>query len=284
MPREKKDNLDEGFVPLYRSIKKNWIWKSSRKKSKFEAWVDLLLLASHSEQKEPVGYDLIFVEKGQVLTSQLRLGKEWKWGRDAVRDFLQMLQKDSMINVNTTEKYTMITICNYGIYNGKPTTKQQQSNNKATTQQQQSNTFNNDNNDNNIRISKDILVGKKPDFKNTDDELKKEFKALAIPDQTKDAWELIKKWIEEKKPKFIEPYVLAWNIFSTVFHTPLVSKINSIRTKKFNARISESDFNFFKILEVARKSEKLKTSDWFTFDWLIANENNYLKVLEGNYK
>jgi hypothetical protein len=130
-----KQNQDTGFVCLYRSIKKHWLWQSSRKKTKFEAWVDLILLANHDPYKEPIGYDLIELKKGQILTSQDKLSKEWFWDRSAVRGFLAQLQKDRMISLNVTSKFTIITICNYASYNDLRPTKRQPANNGTTSSQ-----------------------------------------------------------------------------------------------------------------------------------------------------
>lgn len=149
---EPEENYKTGYIKIYRSLKKHWIWGKD-KKTKFEAWVDLLLMASHSGTKEPIGYDLITVNEGQVFTSQEKLSIQWRWDRNAVRKFLDMLQKDSMIIVEPTTKYTMITICNYDSYQNKKPTKNQQSTNAATSTQHQERTYNNDNNDNNVNKS-----------------------------------------------------------------------------------------------------------------------------------
>lgn len=130
-----KQNQKTGFVALYRSIKNHWVWKASGKKSKFEAWVDLLLLANHDPNKEPVGYDLIELGRGQILTSQDKLSKEWRWDRSAVRGFLHQLHTDRMIDINVTNKFTIITICNYWIYNDVRPTKRQQNNSDPTAEQ-----------------------------------------------------------------------------------------------------------------------------------------------------
>jgi hypothetical protein len=130
-----KKNQASGFVCLYRSVKNHWLWKSSRVKTKFEAWVDLILLANHDPYKEPVGHDLIELKKGQVLTSQEKLSKEWFWDRSAVRGFLKQLQQDRMISVKVTVKFTVITICNYSSYNDLRPTKQHQLNINSTSTQ-----------------------------------------------------------------------------------------------------------------------------------------------------
>lgn len=130
-----QENKEQGFICLYRSVKEHWIWKGSRVKSKMEAWIDLLLRASHEDQKEAVGLDLILIKKGQILTSQLQLSIDWKWDRSSVRGFLKMIQGDGMISIKTTTKFTILTICNYEGYQAKRPTKQQQDNNKTTTTQ-----------------------------------------------------------------------------------------------------------------------------------------------------
>ena len=130
-----KENKEAGFVPIYRSIKDHWLWQESRVKTRLEAWIDLLLRASHEDQKEPIGADFIMVKKGQVLTSQLQLSTDWFWSRKKVNHFLNVLQKDGMLVVKTATKWSMITICNYGSYNDRRTTKEQQRNNKGTTKE-----------------------------------------------------------------------------------------------------------------------------------------------------
>lgn len=130
-----QENYQTGHVKIYRSLKKHWLWKASRKKSKLEAWLDLLMLAAFEDTKEPFGYDLIMLKRGQLLTSQDRLSKEWLWDRSAVRLFLKQLEDDAMIQVNATAKYTMITICKYASYHSLQPSKQQVDNNRTTTGQ-----------------------------------------------------------------------------------------------------------------------------------------------------
>jgi hypothetical protein len=115
-------------------------------------------------------------------------------------------------------------------------------------------------------------------------ELKKEFQSLQIPESAKEAWVIIKNWIEEKQPTFIEPYVTAWNIFASFYNLSAVDKINDSRRKKFKVRIKDPEFNFFEILAKAKGSSFLKESSWFGFDWLFKNEMNYVKILEENYQ
>jgi hypothetical protein len=94
----------------------------------------------------------------------------------------------------------------------------------------------------------------------------------------------IYQFIKQHNPDFIDPYVDFWNLFAQERGMSEVKTVNDQRRKKFKVRIKEKEFNFTEILRKAGQSEFLLTSGkWFGFDWIIENNANYLKVLEGNY-
>jgi hypothetical protein len=93
----------------------------------------------------------------------------------------------------------------------------------------------------------------------------------------------IKKFIEDYRPSEIEPYQDYWNLFATMYTLPKMMKITSIRKKHLSARLRDKDFDFCKILKQASKSKFLLEKSFFTFDWIISSETNYVKVIEGNY-
>lgn len=113
----KKDGKPAGgYIAIYRTVKDHWIYEKGRKRTKYEAWLDLVMMASYEGTEKPIGYDNIMLERGQLLTSQEKLGIEWRWDRSSVRAFLNSLQNQQMISQQTTSKYTIITICNYDSY------------------------------------------------------------------------------------------------------------------------------------------------------------------------
>ncbi len=149
-----------GWISIDRSIQNHWLFKEKRTFSKFEAWIYLLMEANHSKAKVPIGNQIVTVERGQRLTSILTLSDLFNWSRFKVKNFLDLLESDGMLEVKTTSKYTLITIVNYDFYQSeqgrnqhqndiKPTSKQHQSNINPTSKQHQTNTNNNDNKDNN---------------------------------------------------------------------------------------------------------------------------------------
>ena len=103
----------EGWISLHRKILENPILNRSRVYSNFEAWIWLLLKANHKDNKFVLGSEIIKVKKGQTITSQKKLCKQFKWGNSKLRTFLKVLVKDEMIELTTTPKATWITINNY---------------------------------------------------------------------------------------------------------------------------------------------------------------------------
>jgi hypothetical protein len=76
-----------------------------------------------------------------------------------------------------------------------------------------------------------------------------------------------------------------WNLFAEKNGRAKIQTLTDTRKAKIFVRIREQNFDFKKILICADNSSFITGVDgsWFTFDWVIENESNYLKVLEGNY-
>jgi hypothetical protein len=96
--------------------------------------------------------------------------------------------------------------------------------------------------------------------------------------------EKVEEFITAHKPKFVEPYVNLWNILANEKGISVVQKINDSRRKKIKTRCSEADFDFIAILNKIREANDfLLLGKWFTFDWILENDSNYITILEGKY-
>ena len=105
----------QGWISIYRSITDNWVW-SEKPFSIGQAWIDLLLMANHKDNKFYFNGQLITVKKGSFITSELKLMERWGWGNTKVRNFLKNLEKDGMIKHVPDKKQSTIYIENYGVY------------------------------------------------------------------------------------------------------------------------------------------------------------------------
>jgi hypothetical protein len=106
----------EGYIKLHRKILNNKYWLEPRRKSKFEAWIYLLLRAGYKNKEFVFGDADINLKAGEFITSQLKLAEAWKWDRETVGRHLARLQSDGQITYKTSNKFTIISICNWDSY------------------------------------------------------------------------------------------------------------------------------------------------------------------------
>lgn len=103
----------EGWIRIYRQIRNSWIWKDKEPFDKRSAWIDLLLSVNHKSKKIPFENSFIEIERGQTLTSIKQLAERWGWSRHKVSNYLNLLEKDTMIvQVRDTRKI-LVSIVNY---------------------------------------------------------------------------------------------------------------------------------------------------------------------------
>ncbi|WP_294552947.1 hypothetical protein [uncultured Bacteroides sp.] len=105
----------------------------NREFSRAEAWIDLLQLARFeaNSTKEIINGRVIEYERGERPLSLRLLAERWKWSKNRVDKFLDLLVSERMITKRTTQgtgcgtdtgtacgtKQTIITVCNYDTYN-----------------------------------------------------------------------------------------------------------------------------------------------------------------------
>jgi len=147
-----------GWIKLYRKIEYFQYSPANegRRFTKYEAWIDLILHASYKDHV----CGGIRVQRGQLLTSIVRLAKDWKWNRRTVSRYLKCLEYGSDICTAKTNRFTLITICKYDAYQGnldEPTSiSAQQSAQQSTQQSAHQSTHNKE-----VKNSKEVLPSRK---------------------------------------------------------------------------------------------------------------------------
>lgn len=99
-----------GWICLHRGIQSHWIYADA---NKLKAWLDLLLTANIEDKKFMIKSQMITCKRGQLAVSQKTLEQRWKWSRNQVRHFLELLENDGMITIESNHLTSIITICNY---------------------------------------------------------------------------------------------------------------------------------------------------------------------------
>ena len=135
----------QGWISVHRQIQEHWLW-ADKPFSKGQAWIDMLMLANHEDKQILFGRKIIDVKAGSFITSEVKLAERWEWSRQKVRDFLDLLKEEKMIDKVSDNKKTTIFIENYAEYQDTCNSKLDS---EKTSEKQQKNTNNNDNNANN---------------------------------------------------------------------------------------------------------------------------------------
>lgn len=143
-----------GWISLHRSLEDHWIWQENRVFSKAEAWIDILMMVNHSDNKIMFEGQLITVKRGDRITSIRALSEKWNWSRTKVNNFLELLQNENMIVKKSDSKKTLLTVVNYDLYQNevlekrhKKATEKPPKSHRNDTEKPLKDTNNNDNNE-----------------------------------------------------------------------------------------------------------------------------------------
>lgn len=107
-----------GWIKLYRQLQEHWIWKTKEPYDKRSAWQYILLQAFFREEKTMWKGSLIDVKRGQFPTSIRTLSEQWMWSNGKVNRFIDKLKAEQMIETERIENGTLLTVVNYGFYQG----------------------------------------------------------------------------------------------------------------------------------------------------------------------
>ncbi len=102
-----------GFVKLHRSAFAHPILQDG---DRFRAFFWLVSEACWKPTKHDVKGKTITLKRGQLCASREQLSKAWKWSPSAVERFLARLETEQMIERNSGQGKTVITICFYSKY------------------------------------------------------------------------------------------------------------------------------------------------------------------------
>ena len=147
--------VKQGWVAIYRQVQDHWIWED-KPFSRQAAWIDMLLLANHDDNKFMFGNELVEVKCGSFITSIEKLKHRWGWSNTKVINFLKLLESDEMVVKKSDTKKTVITIVKYSDYAVSEKTKTMPERYENDARAMREHTNNNDNNDNNENKYKHI--------------------------------------------------------------------------------------------------------------------------------
>lgn len=116
------------YIKLNRGITE-WEWFTDDNMLKL--WIYLLVNAQYQDGR----FKGIDVKRGQVIVGRKKLAERLGMTEQRVRNCLNRLKSTNEITIKTTNKYSLITIVKYDIYQGESEENNQQNNQLANQQQ-----------------------------------------------------------------------------------------------------------------------------------------------------
>ena len=114
----------KGYIKMYRQIIDSDVWCDAYK---FKLWSYCLMKACHKPQNVLVGNRIVRLDKGQFITG--RSGIEEEYNRNCKKEdyitgvtlfrWLKLFEKMDMISIDSTNKYSVITVSNWDKYQNK---------------------------------------------------------------------------------------------------------------------------------------------------------------------
>ena len=201
--------MNEGWIKLHRKMM-NWEWYNDSKT--LHLFIHLLINANHSDKK----WQGKMIKRGQLITGRDKIKSLTGISTQSIRTSLQRLRDTKELTIKATNKYSLITILNYDLYqftensnqqtNQQLTIKQPTTNQQLTTNKKEKN----DNKDKEVRELYDLFISQSNGMKFKDqyfhyidylfktNELGKPLKAVLSKDQQIEP-KYFDKLMEEKK-------------------------------------------------------------------------------------
>ena len=103
----------KGWISIHKQIRNHWVWEDPRY---LRAWMDMLMMANYTEQKKPYKETIVLIKRGEFPASIRGLSERWDMATNTVRNFLNRLKTDTMIDTHTKYGFTLVKIVNYDKY------------------------------------------------------------------------------------------------------------------------------------------------------------------------
>jgi len=92
----------------------------------------------------------------------------------------------------------------------------------------------------------------------------------------------------QRLPKEYTHFLHEWNKFASENSLSKISSLSDSRKRRLQIRLKNGDFKKLfdtALVEIKKSQYLLGAKGWkIIFDWLIKNDENILKVVEGNYR
>lgn len=266
------------WIKIFRELLQ---WEWFQKAEMVQLFIYLLLKASCTDKQ----WQGITVKRGQLVTSNATMRQDLRLSEQQIRTCIKRLISTGEITYKSTNRYVVITICNYDKYQeiGNSINEQsnEQTNNQSTDEQRAINEQSTTSKEvKNIRSKEYNIIDIKQESGSNDQLSSASNEAKAVQPEKPKTEKLPFKEIKEM-----------WNETCPGF--PKLFTISEARKNKMRLRIAEMGGLEKALLLIKQIFEKMQQSKFLkgdnkrgwkaSFDWLFENDKNWVKVYEGNY-
>lgn len=266
------------WIKIFRELLQ---WEWFQKAEMVQLFIYLLLKANCVDKQ----WQGITIKRGQLATSNATIRQDLRLSEQQIRTCIKRLISTGEITYKSTNRYVVITICNYDKYQevGGTTNElsNEQTNNQSTDEQRAINEQSTTTKEiKNIRSKEYNIKDIKQESRSNDQLSSTSDEAKAVQPEKPKTEKLPFKEIKEM-----------WNETCPGF--PKLFTISEARKNKMRLRITEMG-GLEKALPLIKQIfEKMQQSKFLkgdnkrgwkaSFDWLFENDKNWVKVYEGNY-
>lgn len=266
------------WIKIFRELLQ---WEWFQKAEMVQLFIYLLLKANCVDKQ----WQGITIKRGQLATSNATMRQDLRLSEQQIRTCIKRLISTGEITYKSTNRYVVITICNYDKYQeiGNSINEQnnEQTNNQSTDEQRAINEQSTTTKEvKNIRSKEYNIKDIKQESGSNDQLSSASDEAQAVEPEKPKAEKLPFKGIKAM-----------WNETCTGF--PKLFTLSEPRKNKMRLRIAEMG-GLEKALPLIKQIfEKMQQSKFLkgdnkrgwkaSFDWLFENDKNWVKVYEGNY-
>ncbi len=126
-----------GWIKLDRSLLEKQIFKHEKL---LKVWVWCLLKARHDQGEATIGLQKIQLSPGQFYTGRYNMAEELGMKPSTAWKLLKILEKNRSLNIKSNNKFSVVTLVNWELYQSAPDNSDSKSDTKITTKEQQNNT------------------------------------------------------------------------------------------------------------------------------------------------
>lgn len=126
-----------GWIKLHRKLLTSNIFQNEKL---LKVFTYCLLKATHTERQQLVGKQKVTLEPGQFVFGRRKAALELDMKESTVRDYMKVLKDDNVIVISPTNKFSVVSIVNWEVYQSREADDRQQKDGNPTTKGQQNDT------------------------------------------------------------------------------------------------------------------------------------------------